>query len=415
MRLLYSLLLTLLLPVALWALQRRAMGSGAAPGRWRERLGWGTPVESELQLWVHAASMGEVQAASPLIDAALERYGSGRVAITTMTATGSVQVQQRWGSHLVHAYIPFDLPFLLRPLLNRWQPRRCVVMESELWPNLFAELRARRIPLLLANARMSPRSRARYARFSRWVRAILECVDIVAAQSEHDAQHYRELGAPRVQVCGNLKFDCRVPQAQAIVGKALRTRLGAARPIWVAASTHREEDSWALQAQRQVLDLLPDALLILVPRHPQRFELAWEALQRSGLRVARRSTETFDGHTQVLLGDSMGEMFGYLAASDLAFVGGSLEPIGGHNVLEPAALGLPVLFGPHMHNFLAARALLLEAQGAVELADASALAPAVTELLGDRERGRRMGGQALAALQGHQGATERVMALLDPA
>ncbi len=357
--------------------------------------------------------MGEVQAASPLIDACLGRWGAGRVAVTTMTATGSALVQRRWGDRLVHAYLPFDLPFCLRPLLDRWQPRRCVVMESELWPNLFRALHRRQVPLLLANARMSPRSLRRYRRLGSWFGRTLQCVTGVAAQSEHDAHHYREFGAPQVRMLGNLKFDCPLPPEAVAAGQAWRRRLGTDRPVWIAASTHRDEDGWALQAHRTLLETQPDAALILVPRHPQRFGPAWEQIRTSGLRRARRSNGDFDGQTQVLLGDSMGEMWAYLAAADVAFVGGSLAPVGGHNVLEPAALARPVLFGPCMHNFLPARALLMEAEAAIELQGPKALAPRLAELLSDPTAAQAMGQRARRAREGHQGATRRVMQWLE--
>jgi 3-deoxy-D-manno-octulosonic-acid transferase len=416
MRRLYALLLLLALPIALLVLQRAARKLGDR-GRVGERFGRVAPIDGGVEVWLHAASFGEVQAATPLVDALLLRHGDGRIGVTTMTATGAALVRQRWGARVHQAYVPFDLPPLVARFLDRWQPQRAIVMESELWPNLFRALAARRIPLLVANARMSPRSRARYARLGGFVRQTIACADAIAAQAPHDADSYRALGACRVEITGNLKFDCVVPDAQLAAGRALRAALGAQRPAWIAASTHEGEEAAALAAHRRLLETHADALLILVPRHPQRFDAVARLIERSGCAYQRRSAATAIPDSRfpipVLLGDSMGEMFCYLAASDLAFVGGSLADIGGHNVLEPAALGLPVLFGPHMHNQKTAGELLLQAGGAQQIADADDLGAALLSLLGDPARMQRIGQAARAALTAHQGATQRVLQLFD--
>jgi 3-deoxy-D-manno-octulosonic-acid transferase len=415
-RLLYSLLLLLALPLALLALRRAAKQAGDG-GRLGQRFGRVARVDGGIDIWVHAASFGEVQAATPLVDALLLRHGDGRIGVTTMTATGAALVRQRWGARVHQAYVPFDLPWLVARFLDRWQPQRAIVMESELWPNLFRALAERRIPLLVANARMSPRSRARYARLGGFVRQTIACADAIAAQAPHDADSYRALGAGRVEITGNLKFDCVVPDAQLAAGRALRAALGAQRPAWIAASTHEGEEAAALAAHRRLLEAHADALLILVPRHPQRFDSVAKTIERAGLDYTRRSQSVAIPDSRfpipVLLGDSMGEMFCYLAASDLAFVGGSLVDIGGHNVLEPAALGLPVLFGPHMHNQKTAGELLLQAGGAQQIADADDLGAALLSLLGDPARMQRIGQAARAALTAHQGATRRVLQLFD--
>jgi 3-deoxy-D-manno-octulosonic-acid transferase len=415
-RLLYSLLLLLALPLALLALRRAAKQAGDG-GRLGQRFGRVARVDGGIDIWVHAASFGEVQAATPLVDALLLRHGDGRIGVTTMTATGAALVRQRWGARVHQAYVPFDLPPLVARFLDRWRPRRAIVMESELWPNLFRALAARHIPLLIANARMSPRSRARYDRFGRFVRQTVACADAIAAQAPHDADSYRALGARRVEITGNLKFDCTVPPAQLAAGRALRAALGTQRPVWIAASTHEGEEAAALTAHRHLLETHADAVLILVPRHPQRFDAVARLIERSGCAYARRSADPASQVSRltshVLLGDSMGEMFCFLAASDLAFVGGSLVDIGGHNVLEPAALGLPVLFGPHMHNQKTAGELLLQAGGAQQIADAEGLGAAVLSLLGDPARMQRIGQAARDALTAHQGATQRVLQLFD--
>jgi 3-deoxy-D-manno-octulosonic-acid transferase len=245
---------------------------------------------------------------------------------------------------------------------------------------------------------------------------VLGDVQFIAAQSAADAERFRALGASRVDVTGNIKFDIQPDAAQVAAGRAFAAGFAAGQPVWIAASTHEGEEAAALQAHRQLLAVLPRARLILVPRHPQRFAAVEQLLQRAGLRHTRRSKAAEGSQTQyaqVLLGDSMGEMWFYLAMADLAFVGGSLAPVGGHNVLEPAALGLPVLFGPHMHNFIVARDQLLAAQGALQLADAHALSGAVSRLLQDAPERQRMGRAAQAALAANAGTLQRLLALLE--
>lgn len=401
----YAFLLWAALPL-LFALVLHRFGRG----RWTERFGNVPRPAVPVGTWIHAASVGEVQAASPLIEALLAR--GENIAVTTTTATGSDLVRARWGARLVHAYLPIDVGLFVDRFLDRLQPRRAVVMETELWPNLFTRLHARNIPLLIANARLSERSLRRYRNVPQLVQLTLSCCTHIAAQSAEDASRYTALGATRVEVSGNMKFDCVAPADQIASGRTLRTRLGT-RPVWIAASTHAPEEVAALDAHRVVLRTHADAVLILVPRHPQRFDEVAALLAASGLRVARRSTDNVDGQTQVLLGDSLGEMWMYLAASDVAFVGGSLAPIGGHNVLEPAALGLPVLFGPQMHHFRVSRDLLLAAGGALEIHDADTLGREIGSLISNTARREALGKSSRSALAQHAGATARVMAILD--
>lgn len=417
MRALYSLLFALLLPLALLLLHCRRWDPTQATsrGRWRERFGGLVPISGTVEVWVHAASVGEVLAAAPLVNALLQRFGDGRVAVTTLTATGSTQVQRIWGARVHHAFLPFDLPFAVARFLDHLRPRRVVIMETELWPNLYAAIRGRRIPLLIANARLSPRSMVRYARVRGLVSQTLACCSCVAAQSQADAKRFEQLGAPRVVDAGNLKFDLQLPQAQVALGRALRAQVGTDRPVWVAASTHQGEEETAIAVHRELLRRAPDSVLILVPRHPPRFDRVWTLIEASGLTCARRSAGGFtpEDRVQVLLGDSLGEMFMYLAASDAAFVGGSLVPVGGHNVLEPAALGLPVLFGPHMHNFVVARELLLDARAAQTVTDEDSMSRALIEWLGRPDQARAIGASGAAALAPHRGATLRLMELIE--
>ena len=412
MRFLYTFLLYLITPLVLLRLLWKSRLQPEYRHRVGERFGLVPTPPDGVAVWVHAVSVGESLAAMPLIEALIRQHGVGRVWVTTTTPTGSARVSEKLGGRALHSYAPYDLPGAVSRFLGRARPRQVVIMETELWPNLFRAIRQRGIPLLLANARLSPRSFRGYGRVQRSIAGVLADCSEVAAQSEADAQRFRALGAPRVSVMGNIKFDMAVPEEQLQRGRELRQALGAGRRVWIAASTHEGEEQAALAAQAMLLRQLPDCALILVPRHPQRFDEVAKLAERSGLCCARRSQAAPDSRTQVYLGDSMGEMFAYLAAADLAFVGGSLVPVGGHNVLEPAALGLPVLFGPHMHNFVAARDLLLERQAAIGIADAAELAPVLAALFDDGARRAAMGAAGKAAVEANRGALQRLLQLL---
>jgi len=417
MRSLYTLLLYLLTPVVLLRLAWRGLELRDYWYRWNERFGFVTAAREPVAVWVHAVSVGESLAAMPLIHALIDRHGERRVLVTTTTPTGSARVRAQLGQRVLHSYAPYDLPDVVARFLARMRPQQVVVMETELWPNLFHALAQRGIPLTIANARLSPRSFRGYSRVRGFAAATLADCTRIAAQSEADAQRFLSLGAPRVGVMGNIKFDMAVPEAQIQLGRRLRAALGAQRPTWIAASTHEGEEEAAIDAHRHLLQTHPDALLVLVPRHPQRFDGVARMVEKSGLRLQRRSALRLEAPRvdapQLLLGDSMGEMFAYFAAAEVAFVGGSLVPVGGHNVLEPAALGLPVLFGPQMHNFMAARDLLLEAQAALQVADAAGLAAQLAALLGDPERRAAMGVAGREAVAANRGALQRLLALLD--
>lgn len=415
MRLLYVLLLYLLAP-GIWLWQHaRSLRLPQESARVRERFGHVPAPAQPVAVWVHAVSVGETLAALPLIRALVARHGPQRVLVTSGTPTGSERVRAALGDSVLHCYAPYDLPHVIRRFLNRMQPRQVVIMETELWPCLYRGLARRRVPLLIANARLSPGSFRGYLRVRRFIGSVLGDVQFIAAQSAADAERFRALGASRVDVTGNIKFDIQPDATQVAAGRAFAAGFAAGQPVWIAASTHEGEETAALQAHRQLVEVLPQARLILVPRHPQRFAAVEQQLQRAGLRYTRRSKAAEGSqarYAQVLLGDSMGEMWFYLAMADLAFVGGSLAPVGGHNVLEPAALGLPVLFGPHMHNFIVARDQLLAAQGAQQLADAHALSDAVSRLLQDAPERQRMGRTAQAALAANAGTLQRLLALL---
>jgi 3-deoxy-D-manno-octulosonic-acid transferase len=421
MRILYTLLLHLAAPLVLLRLWWKGRRQPAYRQRIAERFGGVGAARPGVAVWVHAVSVGETLAAVPFIEALIARHGEGRVWVTTTTPTGSERVAAAFGARVRHSYAPYDLPWAVALFLHRVRPQRVVVMETELWPNLFRGCARRGIPLLIANGRLSDRSFRRYRLLRGFFGDVLQQVSVVAAQSSQDAERFVALGADasRVQAIGNIKLDVDPPPAQLDAGQVLRRRLGRTRPVWIAASTHEGEEATAMLAHAQVLKRFGDAVLILVPRHPQRFAELWKWLTTSGLRMVPRSALHDDGQpgdlrdVQVLFGDSMGEMFRYLGAADVAFVGGSLAKVGGHNVLEPAGLGLPVLFGPHMSNFQAARTLLLDAGAAREIVDADSLAAAVIELFTDPARRAAMGTAGQAAIAANRGALQRLLALVD--
>ncbi|HEY1077576.1 MAG TPA: lipid IV(A) 3-deoxy-D-manno-octulosonic acid transferase [Fontimonas sp.] len=410
-RLLYTLLIALASGPASMLLALRDRRLQRAGHGWLERFGRVPPGTAPVAVWIHAASLGEVLAAAPLIQRLLAQHGERQVAVSCFTATGSQQIRRAWGERVVHAYLPFDLPAAVNRFLSALAPRRAIIIETELWPNLYRAVAARGIPLVIANARLSERSLRGYRRLPGLIGEALGACTLVAAQSDDDAARFRALGARTVTTTGNIKFDVEVPSAQLAQGAALRAQLGTDRPIWIAASTHEGEEAAALTAHSHLLQSQPDALLILVPRHPQRFEACWNLLAASGLRGARRSEDGGNAQTQVYFGDSLGEMFVYLGAADLAFVGGSLAAIGGHNILEPAAVGVPVLFGPHMQNFAAARQLLL-GRGGTEVGDAAALAAALSSAFADRHRLRAEGQAAQEAVAANRGALQNLLRAL---
>ena len=420
MRFVYTGLLYLLLPLALLRLYWRGRRDPGHRQRWRERLGFIPPRSESGYLWVHAVSVGEARAALPLIRALLARYPDQPVLVTTTTLTGSRQVQEALGDRVQHVYAPYDLPGAVARFLRKARPRIAIIMETELWPNLLRQCAVAKIPVLVANARLSERSARGYARIRGFTRSMLRNVTLIAAQAEADAERFRVLGAPRVEVVGNLKYDLKLPDELLEQGRILRReRLSENRPVWIAASTHAGEDEPILEAFAQLRTHWPDLLLLLVPRHPERFDSVAALCQQRGFNIVRRSDQqSCRPATAVFLGDSMGELLLFYATADLAFVGGSLVSTGGHNVLEPALLGLPVLFGPHMFNFTEAEERLLEAEAARQVADAAELAVAVDQWLADPEQRRNAGQRGWAVVERHRGALmalmARIEALLDP-
>jgi 3-deoxy-D-manno-octulosonic-acid transferase len=413
-RRLYSLIFHLALPIIVARLFWRARRAPAYAQRIGERFALALPEVAPGGIWVHAVSVGESIAAAPMIRALRQRYPDLPITVTCMTPTGSERIRALFGDQVAHCYLPYDLPWAAARFLRRLRPRLAVIMETELWPNHIHQCARRGIPVALANARLSERSARGYARFARLTAPMLAELALVAVQSEVEAQRFRQLGARSkcVEVTGSIKFDLSIDPALIERAAALREDWQAtSRPLWIAASTHAGEDEVLLAAHRQLLARRPDALLILVPRHPERFGAVFELCRQGGFASVRRSTgERPDAETTVLVGDTMGELLFLYALADLAFVGGSLVPNGGHNLLEPAALGKPVLSGPHLFNFLDIAAQLRDAGALVEVADGDALADQLDGLFADPARARSMADAGLRVMRANEGALGRLLA-----
>jgi 3-deoxy-D-manno-octulosonic-acid transferase len=409
-RTLYTALFYLGLPLVAIRLWLRARKAPAYAKRIGERFTYGMPTLQPGGIWVHAVSVGESIAAAPMIRALLERYPTLPITVTCMTPTGSERIQALFANEprIQHCYLPYDLPCAAARFLERVQPRLAVIMETELWPNHIHQCAKRGIPVALANGRLSERSARGYERLRKLTAPMLAEISLFAIQTEAEAQRFRDLGAraETVEVTGSIKFDLTIDPQLLQRAAELRSQWQAQdRPVWIAASTHEGEDEVVLNAHRRLLACHPDALLILVPRHPERFNSVFELCQREGFATVRRSTgANVDPQTSVLLGDTMGELLFLYALADSAFVGGSLVPNGGHNLLEPAALAKPVLSGPHLFNFLDIAAQLREAGALAEVDDAEGLAVEVQRLFELPRDAQRMAEAGLAVMRRNQGA-----------
>lgn len=403
------------MPLAFGRLLWRSRRLPAYRQRWGERLGFGR-CGGHRYLWLHAVSVGEVNAALPLIAALQQAHPTQRMLVTTTTPTGSQQLQRRLGGRVEHCYLPYDLPGAVRRFMRVWRPRLGVILETELWPNLYAAAQATGVPLILANARVSPGSARGYARWPQLTRETLTCLASVAAQTAADGERLVGLGLPRdrLTVTGNLKFDAE--PADPATGVALRVRLGSARPVWLAASTHAGEEAAALLAHRELRRRYADAVLILAPRHPQRFAEVVELGRAEGWTLAQRSDDDRRA-CEVYVADTLGELPSLMAAADVVFVGGSLgtsaSAFGGHNLIEPAACGKPSLFGPHLRNFAELRGQVVAAGAGLTVHDALDLAAQLSALLADAERRQAMGRAGRALVAEHRGATARTLALIE--
>ena len=417
MRALYVVFTYLLAPVVIAMEGWKALWNPEYRGRLRQRLGLVVPQPAPGSLWLHAVSVGEVQAAAGLIRALRQRFPAVSIVVSTVTPTGAQRAQALFGATVRHCYLPYDLPGSVRRFLDRVQPRAAIILETEIWPTLYDALGRRRIPLVIASGRLSTRSVDRYRRMASLFRATLSHGILIGAQTAADAARFRAIGAApdRVQVTGNVKFDLEIPEATVAAGRAFRARAASGRPVWIAGSTHEGEEEAVLDAHQIVRARQPDALLILVPRHPQRFEAVRALLRRRGLAFAQRSagTEPAAGDA-VFLVDTLGELQLFYAAADVTFVGGSLVPIGGHNLLEPAVLGLPILSGPHTQNAQDVAELLQEC-GALRIVRSSEeLAQRTGQWFDEPALARAAGAQGLATVAQSRGAVDRLVTMIEP-
>ncbi len=416
MRFLYIVATYLLTPVVLASLLWRGFRNR---GYWHglgERFGWYAQPSQREHIWIHAVSVGELQAAVPLVRALMQHYPGLRLLISTVTPTGRARVNSVFGGSVDLVYAPYDLPGAVGRFFQCQRPVIAIIMETELWPNLFHECGKRRVPLVLASARISPRSVSRYRRFMPLFRDALTHGIVIAAQSQRDAERFLSLGAnpARTHTVGNIKFDLE-ERGSAQSPRSLLMPDGNKRLVWIAASTHQGEEAAALTAQSAVLAEFPEALLVLVPRHPERFDGAALAAERAGFTYMRRSDgASCTRDTQVFLLDTLGELPDFFHAADVAFVGGSLVPVGGHNLLEPAAASIPVITGPHYFNAPDIAEALLARQAAIVVGDAEGLGREVCRLFNAPEERAAIGARARAVIEANRGTVTRLLELIVP-
>ena len=405
-RLIYTLILYLATPLIWLRLLWRARRQREYMHHLGERYGFYPQPAPPRLIWVHAVSVGETRAVEPLILALQTHWPDHRILLTGMTPTGREAGRQVFGDRVIQAYLPYDYPAAVNRFFGHFLPSFGILMETEIWPNLLAGASQHNVPVFLANARLSERSARGYGKLGKLARKAFANLSGVAAQTKDDAQRINLLGARPVRVCGNLKFDVQPAVDKVDLGKSWRSEIGE-RPVWLAASTREGEEELILGALRQAGH--PDLLLILVPRHPQRFGEVAALLERQGWRVRQRSHGFPAADTQIWLGDSMGEMAAYYTMADVAFIGGSLLPMGGQNLIEAAACGCPVLLGPHMFNFRQASRDALAAGAAQQVTSSSELGLTVNQLFQKRNEMAAMRQAAIQFAQRHQGATQRTL------
>ena len=411
MRYLYTLLLYLLVP---WIVLRLLWRSLREPGYRQylgERFGTYRKIPGAPLVWVHAVSVGETRAAQPLIESLLRDYPHYFVLLTHMTPTGRDAGRELFGGRVERCYLPYDLPGAVAEFLDHYRPHAGILMETEIWPNLIQASRRRSLPLYLVNARLSARSWAGYRRVAGLTRRSLAGISVIAAQTQEDAERFTRLGAKNVVVTGSVKFDVTPPPAQIELAQTLRRLYGEGRPVLLAASTREGEEEMILDELDNIE--VPSVLTVIVPRHPRRFAAVAGLIEQRGIKFQKRSAqEPIAPDTRIVLGDSMGEMFAYYGACDVAFIGGSLRPFGAHNLIEACAMGKPVLIGPSIYNFPEPVRHAVAAGVAIQVRNARALSQEATRLLLDPASAKRMGRDAAALCEAHRGATARIMELI---
>lgn len=419
MLLVYRILLNLAIPFGLIGLILRGFRNPEYWSRWAERFGH---VPDEVQqlapfdLWIHAVSVGEARAAAPLVNRLLQEHPDHKILVTTTTPTGSNMVKMMLGDRVAHCYFPYDLGWAMKRFVERVQPQLALIMETEIWPNMIRAVKQFGCRLLYTNVRLSERSYQGYAKFPSIVKPTLDLVDHFAVQGPMDANHLEQLGVPseKISQTGSIKFDVTMPPSLRESASVLRRQLGMDRLIWIAGSTRDGEEGRIIKTYKRLKHEFPSLLLLLVPRHPERFDYVARKVQRKGLTCVRRTQAEpeLTAETDVYLGDTMGELGLMYASSDVAFVGGSLVPLGGQNILEPAALGIPVVFGPHMFNFPEISKWTVKEGAGKMVSDSDELAQVLGDLLRNPTLRDEMGGRGLAMIDAHKGALEKNFKLL---
>ena len=414
MRFIYILFIYLFSPLILFFLYRPKQGKLGFEHRWKEHLGFLPPLKQQNPVWFHAVSVGETLAITPLIQKFCRQNPDVPVLITTTTRTGADQAA-KIGPQVEHRYAPLDYPHVVSKFLQSVQPRSLVIMETELWPNLLHQCHQQQIPVTILNARLSERSCQRYQRVRCFFSGMMKGVNFVLCQHQDDADRFRRLGLSpeQLRVTGSVKFDIHLNQQQIEIGALWKQAVGT-RPIWIAASTHKGEDELILKAHHKLLKHHPDALLVLVPRHPERFDSVADLVSANHLVLQRRSTNiSIKSSDQVYLGDSMGEMASYFQMADIAFMGGSFVPVGGHNLLEPAALAKPTLIGPHYFNFSDITRQLVTKHACMIVENENDLADKLLEIFNNQELQHTMGMAGFDVVTANQGALEKSLHVIN--
>ena len=411
-RFFYSLLLYLVLPFVPLKLLWRGIKQAEYRQHWLERFGFYTLTVKKPVIWLHCVSVGETRAAAPLINALLNQYPNHQLLLTHTTPTGRATSDQLFGDKVMRVYLPYDLPFAVKGFLTHFKPALGMLMETELWFNLIAGAKARNIPLLLINARLSEKSARGYRKLSSLVHEGLQSLSAIAAQTEQDAERLIQLGAANVSAVGNLKFEVHPPEDAAMRGKQLRDLFGSNRPVFLAASTREGEESIILDSVTALK--LPHLLTVIVPRHPQRFNEVEALLQQRKLTYQRRSAlvQTANTDTRFILGDSMGELFSYYASADICLVGGSILPFGGQNLIEAMRMAKPVLIGEHTFNFTEVSERAIAQNAAWRVKGIKEMQQAIQTLLDNPQKQLEMGQAGLALCMASQGATQKTLAII---
>lgn len=418
MRSLYTLIIYLFVPFVLARLYFLGFKNPAYRTRWQERFGFFTwKKQNKPVLWIHAVSVGEVNAAKPVISKLLEQYSNYLILVTTVTPTGAYTINQHFPEDITHLYLPYDLPFSVKRFINLVKPSVLITMETEIWPNLYQSCCLSNIPILIVNARLSEKSSKGYQLVSSLMKQTLSKVSIIAAQTKNDAERFISFGAnkEKVVIAGNLKFDITIPHSISEQAESLKRYFSVNRPVWIAASTQDGEEEIILKAHQEVLKKHPNTILILAPRHPERVSKVSSLCDATKLKYLKRTEgKSFSDEYNLYILDTLGELQLHYAASQIAFVGGSLVNTGGQNMMEPASLGLPVISGPYTYNFTEVTQLLTENNALIVVSSAEELAMEVSVMLSDANHRHNMGEKGRKVIEDNKGNLKRLMEIIEP-